>query len=51
MTFKADRFQQVSSSDWFAHTPPAMVAATFNLDPAVVARFQKVRPDLMPLQG
>ena len=49
--FRADRFQQVSLSDWFAHTPPAMVAATFNLDPAIIAQFPKVRPDLMPLEG
>lgn len=47
--FKADRFEQVSLSDWFAHTPPAMVAQTFNLDPSVIARFQKVRRDVMPV--
>ena len=46
--FKADRFQEVSLSDWLAHTPPAMVAATFNLDPAVIAKFQKTRQDVMP---
>jgi oxalate decarboxylase len=46
--FKANRFEEVSLSDWFAHTPPAMVAATFNLDPAVVAQFPKVRPEVMP---
>jgi oxalate decarboxylase len=46
--FKADRFEEVSLSDWFAHTPPAMVAQTFNLDPSVIARFQKVRRDVMP---
>jgi oxalate decarboxylase len=47
--FKADRFQEVSLSDWFAHTPPAMVAATFNIDPAYIARFQKERADVMPI--
>ncbi len=47
--FKADRFEQVSLSDWFAHTPSAMVAATFNLDPTVIAQFPKVRPDVMPV--
>ncbi|MEJ1975922.1 MAG: cupin domain-containing protein [Acetobacteraceae bacterium] len=47
--FRADRFEQVSFSDWLAHTPPAMVAATFNLDPAVIAQFPKVRPDVMPV--
>jgi oxalate decarboxylase len=47
--FKTDRFRQVSLSDWLAHSPLAMVAATFNLDPAVIARFQKVRADVMPV--
>ena len=47
--FKSDRFEEVSLSDWFAHTPPALVAATFNLDPAVIAQFPKTRPDVMPL--
>jgi oxalate decarboxylase len=46
--FKASRFEEVSLSEWLAHTPPAMVAATLNLDPAVIARFQKVRADVMP---
>jgi oxalate decarboxylase len=46
--FKAGRFEEVSLSDWLAHTPPAMVAATLNLDPATIARFQKVRADVMP---
>jgi oxalate decarboxylase len=47
--FRADRFEQVSLSDWLAHSPVAMVAATFNLDPAVIAQFPKVRPDVMPV--
>jgi oxalate decarboxylase len=47
--FKSDRFEEVSLSDWFAHTPPALVAATFNLNPAVIAQFPKTRPDVMPL--
>ena len=46
--FKSDRYEEVSFSDWLAHSPPEMVAATFNLDPAVIARFPKGRPDLMP---
>ncbi len=47
--FRADKFEEVSLSDWLAHTPPAMVAATLNLDPAIIARFPKIRPDVMPV--
>jgi oxalate decarboxylase len=46
--FRASRFEEVSLSDWIVHTPPAMVAATLNLDPAVIARFQRTRVDVMP---
>ena len=46
--FRSDRYEEVSLSDWLAHTPPDMVAATFNLDPAVIAQFPKDRPDIMP---
>ena len=46
--FRSDRYEEVSLSDWLAHTPPDMVAATFNLDPAVVAQFPKDPSDVMP---
>jgi oxalate decarboxylase len=46
--FRAPRYQEVSFSDWLAHSPPDMVAATFNLAPEVVAQFPKNRPDMMP---
>jgi oxalate decarboxylase len=46
--FRSDRYEEVSLADWLAHTPPEMVAATFNLDPAVVAQFPKDPPDVMP---
>ena len=46
--FRAERYQEVSLADWLAHTPPEMVAATFNLDPATVAKFPKDRPAFMP---
>jgi len=46
--FSSPRYEEVSFSDWLAHSPPEMVAATFNLDPKVIARFPKNRPDLMP---
>jgi oxalate decarboxylase len=47
--FKADRFEEVSLSDWLAHSPPEMIATTFNLDPSVVAQLPKNRPDIMPV--
>lgn len=46
--FRAPRYEEVSFSDWLAHAPPEMVAATFNLTPDVIARFPKGRPDMMP---
>ena len=47
--FKADRFEEVSLSDWLAHSPPETVAETLNLDPSVIAQFPKNRPDIMPV--
>jgi oxalate decarboxylase len=46
--FKAARYEEVSLSDWLAHTPPAMVAQTLNFDPAVIAKFSKNSPGIMP---
>jgi oxalate decarboxylase len=46
--FRSHRYEEVSFSDWLAHSPPQMVAETFNLDPDTVARFPKNRPDVMP---
>ena len=46
--FKADRYEEVSLSDWLAHTPPDMVAATLNLDREVIAKFPRNAPGLMP---
>jgi oxalate decarboxylase len=47
--FKADRFEEVSLSDWLAHSPIDMVAETLNIDPALIAQFPKNRPDIVPL--
>jgi oxalate decarboxylase len=47
--FRADRFEEVSLSDWLAHSPPDMVAETLNLDPSVIAKFPKNRPEIMPV--
>jgi oxalate decarboxylase len=46
--FRADRFQEVSLSDWLAHSPPDMVAELLHLDPSVIAQFPKNRPDVVP---
>jgi len=46
--FRADRFEEVSLSDWLAHSPIDMVAETLNLDPSVIAQFPKNRPDIVP---
>ena len=46
--FRADRFEEVSLSDWLAHSPPDMVAETLNLDPSVIAQFPKIRPVIVP---
>jgi len=47
--FKADRFEEISLTDWLAHSPPEMVAETLNLEPSVIAQFPKNRPDIMPV--
>ncbi len=47
--FRADRFEEVSLSDWLAHSPPDMVAETLNLDPTIIAQFPKNRPDIVPV--
>jgi oxalate decarboxylase len=46
--FRADRFEEVSLSDWLAHSPIDMVAETLSLDPSVIAQFPKNRPDVVP---
>lgn len=46
--FRAPSYEEVSFSNWLAHSPPEMVAVTFNLDPEVVAKFPKGAPDMMP---
>jgi oxalate decarboxylase len=46
--FRADHFEQVSLSDWLAHSPIDMVAETLNLDRSVIAQFPKNRPAVVP---
>ena len=46
--FRSDRFEDVSLSDWLTHTPPAMVGATFNVEPATIAKFPNNKPEILP---
>jgi len=39
----------VSLTDWLTHTPPALVAAHFNLSVEDIAAFPNNSPDVMPL--
>jgi oxalate decarboxylase len=47
--FKADRFEEVALSDWLAHSPIDMVAETLNIDPSLIARIPRNRPDIVPV--
>lgn len=47
--FKAPEYQEVSLADWLAHTPPAMVAQTFKLDPSILQRFARGAPGIVPV--
>ena len=46
--FNASLYQSVSLSDWLAHTPPAMVAAHFNMSPQDIAKLPNNIPDVVP---
>ncbi len=46
--FRSNHFEDVSLSDWLAHTPRAMVAQHLNVDASVVARFPNNKPEIMP---
>jgi oxalate decarboxylase len=47
--FKTDTYQNISLSDWLTHTPPALVAAHFNLTPEDIAKFPNNIPDVVPV--
>jgi len=46
--FRSNHFEDVSLSDWLAHTPHSLVAQHLNVDPSVVARFPNNKPEIMP---
>ncbi len=47
--FKSPAYEEVSLSDWLTHTPPALVAAHFNLSLQDIGKFPNNIPDVMPL--
>lgn len=47
--FRAPRFENVSLSQWLAHTPWPMVAQHLNIDPATVGRFPANAPAVVPV--
>jgi hypothetical protein len=47
--FRSSYFADISLSDWLTHTPPALVAQHFNMDPAVIARFPRNKPLVVPV--
>jgi oxalate decarboxylase len=47
--FKTDTYQDISLSDWLTHTPPAMIAAHFNLSPQDIAKFPNSSPVVVPV--
>ncbi|WP_020173757.1 cupin domain-containing protein [Methyloferula stellata] len=46
--FRTAEYQEVSLSDWLAHTPLELVAQHLNIDPSVLAKFPREAPGLMP---
>jgi oxalate decarboxylase len=47
--FRADRFEDVSLSDWLTHAPRSLVAQHLNVDPSVIARFPNNKPLVLPV--
>lgn len=48
--FKTDRYQEVSLANWLKHTPPELVRAHLNIDPAVLLRnVPDLRADVVPV--
>jgi oxalate decarboxylase len=46
--FKAPVYEEISLSDWLAHTPAALVAQHLNIDPSVLARFPANSRGIVP---
>ena len=48
-SFKADRFQDPSFSEWLAHTPPELVMAHLHIDKATFDTIPKNGAVITPL--
>ena len=46
--FRSSSYQDISLSDWLTHTPPALVAAHFNVSRQDIAEWPNDRPEIMP---
>ena len=46
--FRASRYEEVSLSNWLAHTPPKLVAQHLNVDEKVIAQWPSNSPGVMP---
>jgi oxalate decarboxylase len=47
--FRSSYFADISLSDWLTHTPSALVAQHFNIDPQVIAQFPRDKPLIVPV--
>ena len=47
--FRSSYYADVSLSDWLTHSPPALVAQHFNIDPSVVAQWPHNKPVVVPV--
>jgi oxalate decarboxylase len=46
--FRAPHYEEVSLSNWLAHTPPKLVAQHLNVDEATIASWPENAPGVMP---
>jgi oxalate decarboxylase len=46
--FRAPRYEEVSLSNWLAHTPARLVAEHLNVDPETIAKWPRNGPGIMP---
>jgi len=46
--FRSSRFEDLSLSEWLAHTPPELVMAHLNIDKATYDRVPREKPVVLP---
>jgi oxalate decarboxylase len=46
--FRTSVFADISLSNWMTHTPPALVAQHLNIEEAMIAKFPRNKPEIMP---